>query len=241
MSTLDRFLAVVPAAGTGTRVGGPLPKQYLPLAGRTVIEWSLRALLEARWIDEVVVVVAAADELAGAALEQLASRFPGRLRLVPNGGASRRDSVLGGLRELAGRARAQDWVLVHDAARPGLRSAGLERLRATLAGDPVGGLLALPVADTIKRADAGGRVARTEPREGLWQAQTPQMFRFGVIHHALLEHPEVTDEAAAMEAAGFAPLLVDGDRDNFKVTTAEDLRMMQLLMQARANQAEPQR
>jgi len=239
MSPGERFLAVVPAAGTGTRLGASVPKQYLPLGDRTVIEWSVRALLGARWIEAVIVVVSAGDARAASVLAALSRQHGARLAIVANGGATRRDSVLGGLRALAGRCAPQDWVLVHDAARPGLGAAGLERLREQLAGDPVGGLLALPVADTIKRADAQGRVMRTEPREFLWQAQTPQMFRFGLLRTALEAHPEVTDEAAALEAAGMAPRLIEGERENFKVTTADDLRMMQLLMQARAQREEP--
>jgi len=239
MSRPERFVAVVPAAGTGTRVGASVPKQYLPLAGRTVLEWSVLALLGARWIDEVVVVVSAGDQRAASALAALSGRYGARLAIVANGGATRRDSVLGGLRALAARCAPDDWVLVHDAARPGLGAASLKRLREQLAGDPVGGLLAVPVADTIKRADAQGRVASTEPREALWQAQTPQMFRFEALRAALEAHANVTDEASALEAAGMAPRLVEGARENFKVTTADDLRMMQWLMQARAEREEP--
>lgn len=239
MSQRERFVAVVPAAGTGTRLGAAVPKQYLPLAGRSVLEWSVSALLGARWIDEVVVVVSAGDARAASALAALSERNGARLAIVDKGGATRRDSVLGGLRSLASRCAPDDWVLVHDAARPGLGAASLERLREQLAGDPIGGLLALPVADTLKRADARGRVARTEPREALWQAQTPQMFRFGVLRAALEAHPGVTDEASALEAAGMAPRLVEGERENFKVTTADDLRTMQRLMQARAQREEP--
>ena len=234
MSSVERFFAVVPAAGTGTRVGGALPKQYLPLAGRTVLENAVQALLDAPWIDQVLVVVAQGDDRAAVLLAPMQARFPGRLRVAAVGGATRRDSVLAGLSQLAAQLAAHDWVLVHDAARPGLSRASLERLREALATDAVGGLLALPVADTIKRAAPGGRVARTEPREGLWQAQTPQMFRFGVLREALRAHPQVTDEAAAVEADGRSPMLVEGERGNFKVTTAEDLRMMQELMRAHA-------
>ncbi len=238
MSTNERFLAVVPAAGSGTRVGGPLPKQYLPLAGRTVLECTVLALLEAAWIERILVVVAPDDERAWGLLAPVAARSAGRVGVAAVGGATRRDSVLAGLRELRAQVADDDWVLVHDAARPGLRLDCLERLREALAGDPVGGLLALPLADTIKRAAPDGRVSRTEPREDLWQAQTPQMFRYAVLVAALAANPQVTDEAAALEAAGMAPRLVEGDRGNFKVTTAEDLRMMQVLMQARRTEEE---
>jgi 2-C-methyl-D-erythritol 4-phosphate cytidylyltransferase len=238
MSTIERFFAVVPAAGSGTRVGGPLPKQYLPLAGRTVLECTALALLEAAWIERILVVVAPDDERAWGLLAPVAARSAGRVGVAAVGGATRRDSVLAGLHELRDQVADDDWVLVHDAARPGLRLDSLERLREALAGDPVGGLLALPLADTIKRAAPDGRVSRTEPREGLWQAQTPQMFRYAMLVAALAANPQVTDEAAALEAAGMAPRLVEGDRGNFKVTTAEDLRMMQVLMQARRTEEE---
>jgi 2-C-methyl-D-erythritol 4-phosphate cytidylyltransferase len=238
MSTIERFFAVVPAAGSGSRVGGPLPKQYLPLAGRTVLECTVLALLEAAWIQRILVVVAPDDERAWGLLAPVAARSAGRVGVAAVGGATRRDSVLAGLHELRDQVADDDWVLVHDAARPGLRLDSLERLREALAGDPVGGLLALPLADTIKRAAPDGRVSRTEPREGLWQAQTPQMFRYAMLVAALAANPQVTDEAAALEAAGMAPRLVEGDRGNFKVTTAEDLRMMQVLMQARRTEEE---
>lgn len=215
-------------------MGAATPKQYLPLAGRTVLEWSVRALLAAPWIERVLVVVAPGDARAAAVLARPSAAAGPRLRLEAVGGATRRDSVLAGLERLAADASPRAWVLVHDAARPGLRSAGLERLRDTLRGDPVGGLLALPVADTVKRADADGRVLRTEPREGLWQAQTPQMFRLGLLLAALHRHPEVTDEAAAVEAEGFAPRLVEGERRNFKLTTPEDFELMSELLRGEA-------
>ena len=245
MSNGERFYAVVPAAGSGTRMGAALPKQYLRLADRTVLEWSLGTLLEAAWIERVVVVAAPGDARAAQLLEPMIGRFPQRLQVAPVGGGTRRDSVLAGLRQLADTAAAQDWVLVHDAARPGLTGNSLEALREALRDDPVGGLLALPVVDTVKRAGAGAavgragavapaqragpaaRVERTLSRDGLWLAQTPQMFRHGLLRNALERHAEVTDEAAAIEAEGHAPGLVEGERMNFKITTEQDLRFMQ--------------
>jgi 2-C-methyl-D-erythritol 4-phosphate cytidylyltransferase len=221
----SKHFAVVPAAGAGTRLGGPVPKQYLALGGRTLLQWSVDALLEAPWIETVLVVVTPGDTRASAVLP----RSP-RLRIEAVGGATRRDSVLAGLRVLRPWVRAGDWVLVHDAARPGLSLEALERLRRTLVDHAVGGLLAVPVADTVKVADAAGEVARTVPREGLWLAQTPQMFRHGLLLEALERFPDVTDEAAALEACGHAPRLVEGQRRNFKVTTAEDLAVMQALL-----------
>ena len=183
------------------------------------------------WIDRVLVVVAPGDAHAAPACSALAARSGGRLRIAEVGGATRRDSVLAGLETLAAAgAAAHDWVLVHDAARPGLGAAALERLRASLSAHPVGGLLALPVADTVKRADERGEVAGTVAREGLWLAQTPQMFRLGVLREALARHPEVTDEAGAIEAEGLPALLVEGERRNFKVTTADDLALMAALL-----------
>jgi 2-C-methyl-D-erythritol 4-phosphate cytidylyltransferase len=233
MKTTGRFLAVIPAAGTGSRMGAAIPKQYLPLAGRTVLEWSVRALLAADWIERVVVVHAPGDARAAAALADAARGEGSRLRLEPLGGATRRDSVLAGLQRLEATSSPTDWALVHDAARPGLGLASLERLREAVHDDPVGGLLALPVADTVKRADAAGRVLRTEARERLWLAQTPQMFRLGPLLAALRAHPEVTDEASAIEAAGLSPRLVEGERRNLKVTTPEDLELMAALFGAR--------
>jgi 2-C-methyl-D-erythritol 4-phosphate cytidylyltransferase/2-C-methyl-D-erythritol 2,4-cyclodiphosphate synthase len=218
----SRYLAVVPAAGVGTRVGADRPKQYLDVAGATLLEWSVRSLLAGGFIDLVIVVVAPGDERAQA----LVGRWSG-VRVAPVGGATRRDSVLAGL-EAAGEGWADhDWVLVHDAARPGLGVEALGRLHAELAGDPVGGLLAEPVSDTVKRqAGDAAHVGETILRDGLWLAQTPQMFRLGLLRAALRRHPGVTDESAAIEADGHRPRLVRGDRGNFKVTTAEDLLLM---------------
>lgn len=226
-----RFFAVVPAAGVGARLGAPVPKQYLEIGGEWVLVRSLRPLLRAQWIEQVLVVVAPRDTHAQEICAPLVDACAGRLQIAPVGGATRRDSVLAGLQLLASRARTTglDWVLVHDAARPGLRAAALERLRERAGSHPVGGLLAVPVADTVKRAGPGDEVAATLPREGLWLAQTPQMFRAGILRAALERHPGVTDEAAAIEAEGLAALLVEGDRRNFKLTTADDLELMRAL------------
>jgi 2-C-methyl-D-erythritol 4-phosphate cytidylyltransferase len=225
-----RCFAVIPAAGAGTRLGEALPKQYLPLAGRAMLRWSVEAMLAAPWLERVVVVVAPDDRRAAPLLAGLQ-----RVELLGRGGATRRDTVLAGLRALAATgARADDWVLVHDAARPGLDPGLLERLRAELAGSAVGGLLAVPVSDTVKQAGDDRRsVCATLERDRLWMAQTPQMFRFGLLEHALAASPRVTDEAAAIERAGHAPQLVEGARANFKVTTAEDLALMRLVLERR--------
>jgi len=224
-----RCFAVIPAAGAGTRLASTTPKQYLELAGRPMLRWSVDALLAPPWIERVVVVAAPDDGRAGRLLAGL-----GRVEVFATGGATRRDSVLAGLRALAAGARIDDWVLVHDAARPGLDRAALERLRAGLAGSAVGGLLAIPVSDTVKQAGADRRtVATTLDRDRLWLAQTPQMFRYGVLADALQRCLSATDEAAAVEHAGHAPRLVEGARANFKVTTAEDLELMRLVLERR--------
>jgi 2-C-methyl-D-erythritol 4-phosphate cytidylyltransferase len=223
----------MPAGGAGSRLGAEMPKQYLDLSGEPMIVRAARALLAAPWIERLVVVVAPGDQRAVSALAGLP-----RTVVLAEGGATRRDTVLAGLRWLARETGAgtegagvdDDWVLVHDAARPALERAALERLREELADDPVGGLLAMPVSDTVKRATAAGAVAETVPREGLWLAQTPQMFRFALLIEALARFGDVTDEAAAIELSGGAPRLVAGDRMNFKVTTAGDLELMRRLM-----------
>jgi len=224
-----RHVALIPAAGTGTRVGAALPKQYLPLGPRTMLEWSVDALCAVPWIERIVVVVAPGDRRAASLL----GARP-RVEVLAQGGATRRDTVLAGLHALAGRHEAGDWVLVHDAARPALDAAALERLRDAVAASSVGGLLALPVGDTVKRIAGDSRsVAATLDRASLWTAQTPQMFRLGLLLGALAAHADVTDEASAIERAGYAPLLVEGTRANFKVTSAEDVALMRLVLAAR--------
>lgn len=239
---VERTVALMPAAGTGTRFDASQPKQYLELAGRPLIEWALLALLDAPWIEHVAVVVSPGDTLADAWLDQARQRgvhrgeAGARFSLVPCGGATRRDTVANGLRWLARERRlaAQDWVLVHDAARAGLDADSLERLRSALRGHACGGLLAQKVVDTVKRADESGHVASTVARDHLWLAQTPQMFRCALLADALERYPEVTDESSAIEAAGLRPLLVEGSDDNFKLTRAgERLRMQDILRRRR--------
>lgn len=222
--THHRFFALVPAGGVGSRLGAAVPKQYLALAGKPLIQWAVAPLVACDWIEQVLVVVAPGDTAASRIFDGVR-----RVQVCNGGGATRSATVRGGLVHLSG-ARDDDWVLVHDAARPGLDRASLDRLRSTLQHDPVGGLLALPVADTVKRADGGQRVAATVARDDLWLAQTPQMFRLGLLRRALAEFPDVTDEAGAIEAAGLPVRLVVGDRANFKVTTTHDLELMARLL-----------
>jgi 2-C-methyl-D-erythritol 4-phosphate cytidylyltransferase len=225
---MSEFHALVPAAGSGSRMGHELPKQYLDLAGRPMIWHALTTLCACPQISTVFVVLAPGDEYfarydwshCGAKLEPLYC-----------GGATRAESVANGL--LASELEPDDWVLVHDAARPCLSRHLLARMIAELRDDPVGGILAVPVADTLKRADARQRIAHTEPREGLWQAQTPQMFRAGLLAEALARCSSVTDEASAIEALGLQPKLVGSDTSNFKVTYPQDIELAELLLQKR--------
>lgn len=212
-----RHWVVIPAAGRGTRMGGERPKQYLELDGVPVLEHTLRRFVGHPSISGVVVVLAAADPHWGGIDPDVRAAVT-----VADGGDERADSVRSGLAALTGRADDSDWVLVHDAARPCLRRGDLDRLLVELADDPVGGLLAVPVRDTLKRI-AGGHVSETVPRDDLWHAQTPQMFRLGLLRTALAAHPEVTDEAMAVERAGHVVRVVEGHADNLKITRPEDL------------------
>jgi 2-C-methyl-D-erythritol 4-phosphate cytidylyltransferase len=209
-------------------MGGASPKQYLPFHGRTVLEHTLARIVAHPRITATVVVIAAADEH----WPHIAAGFSDAALLVSEGGAERCHSVLNGLRALAGRAAAQDWVLVHDAARPCLRREDMDRLIELLQDHPVGGLLGIPVTDTKKSADEQGNVIETVRREGLWRALTPQMFRYGLLLQALQAAVDravaVTDESAAMEMAGYAPRMVEGHSDNIKITRPQDLALAEL-------------
>ena len=225
---MPRYYAIVPAAGSGSRFGAEMPKQYLPIAGKPLIHYTLSALCRCARIERVWVVLSPDD--AWWRTHDWAVLGP-KLETVFCGGATRAESVANGLAAAETAAADDDWILVHDAARPCLSQSMLAALCDELADDPVGGLLAVPVADTLKRADAAQRVAATEARDGLWQAQTPQMFRYGVLLRALAEHPGVTDEAGAIEAAGLKPKLVRADASNLKVTFPADLRLAELILQ----------
>ncbi|QBF25555.1 2-C-methyl-D-erythritol 4-phosphate cytidylyltransferase [Pseudomonas tructae] len=224
--TLPAFWAVIPAAGVGARMAADRPKQYLQLGGQTILEHSLDCFLDHPCVKGVVVSVAADDPY-----------WPG-LRCASDtriqraeGGRERAGSVLNALLLLHAQGAADnDWVLVHDAARPNLARSDLDRLLAELADDPVGGLLAVPARDTLKRADANGRVSATIDRSTVWQAYTPQMFRLGALHRALADSlvadVAITDESSAIEWAGQAPRLIEGRSDNIKVTRPEDLEWL---------------
>ena len=214
--------AVVPAAGRGTRFGGEVPKQYLQVGGRPLLAYTLDALLAHPAVAGVVVALAADDPWWPGW-----SDHAGKPVLTCTGGASRAASVLAAMAALPESVRADDFVLVHDAARPNLAPADLDRLLEQGRADPVGAILAAPVRDTLKRAGDDGGIDRTEPRERLWRALTPQLFRRLQLARALQAAAdagvEVTDEAMALERQGARPLLVEGREDNFKVTTPADL------------------
>jgi 2-C-methyl-D-erythritol 4-phosphate cytidylyltransferase len=214
-------------------MGAAVPKQYLPLAGRTVIEWSLAPFLAHQRTAGIVVALSADDQR----WSQTALAGDAKIATT-SGGAERMDSVLAGLRALQDRAAPDDWVLVHDAARPCLSASDLDRMLNELGDDAIGGLLAAPVVDTLKRADEGGRVSQTVPREKLWRALTPQMFRYVLLQRALesaqAKGVAVTDEAQAVEALGLQPKLVAGDADNIKVTLPEDLPRAERILRSRS-------
>ena len=230
------IVALIPAAGQGTRLGGALPKQYQLLGGRPLVGYAVEAFARVAAVTSIYVVVAPGDaQFASVPLSDQARRA---LCVLPVGGPTRHASVLNGLDAIAPALGERDWVLVHDAARPGLSAQMIAELVRALADDPVGGLLALPVADTLKaeRVEAGHvRVARAVERAGLWQAQTPQMFRFGLLRAALARAAAagtpVTDESSAIEQMGLAPRLVNGSQTNFKVTYPEDVLLAERLLE----------
>ncbi len=227
------FWAVVPAAGIGRRMAADIPKQYLTLGGRTVLEHSLAALFSDGRIAGVAVAVSVDDAQWPALAPRLGATFSKPMLVAP-GGAERAASVASALDVLADVAQQDDWVLVHDAARPCLRQQDLSRLLDELADDRVGGLLGFPVRDTMKRADHDARVAVTLDRSELWHALTPQMFRLGALRAALSAATNagrvVTDDASAMELAGLSPRLVEGHADNIKITRPEDLAVAEFFL-----------
>ncbi|HEX2334226.1 MAG TPA: 2-C-methyl-D-erythritol 4-phosphate cytidylyltransferase [Burkholderiales bacterium] len=227
--------ALIPAAGRGSRLSAEVPKQYLPLAGRPMLWHAARAVCVPSV--ESVFVVLAPDDRAFAALDW--SAFAGKLEPLYCGGETRRDSVYNGLVAAMTVVEASDWMLVHDAARPCLPRKDLDTLVRETQNDEVGGILGLPIADTVKRAakDESGaqRVAATENRSLLWLAQTPQMFRAGLLLQALKRaRGAPTDEAAAVEQMGLKPRLIAGSRENLKVTWLEDIAIAESILKRRA-------
>lgn len=230
-----RYWAIVPAAGKGSRMQASEPKQYLRVAGKTIIEHTLERLLDLDFLEGIVVVINPQD----AEFRRL--RIAHHPQIYPvEGGAERCDSVLNGLNFLSDRIGPDDWVLVHDAARPCVRSADIQRLVNTTREHPVGGILGVTACDTLKRVSADGLIEATVDRQQLWHAQTPQAFRYGVMQEsltrALAQGFTVTDEASALEQCGLVPVMVEGHRDNIKVTLTEDLSMADLILRIQAHQ-----
>lgn len=230
---MNRYIALIPAAGAGQRFGSEVPKQYSLLNDRPLLWHTLCTLSSVPVIERVAVVIAPEDEW----FEQY--DWPmSKLTVLRHGGATRAITVRQGMTALLERGivDAGDWLLVHDAARCCLGTSLVERLIAELVGDEVGGLLALPVPDTVKQADKERRVAKTISRDGLWLAQTPQMFRVGMLQRAFTADTDglCTDEAAAIEALGYAPVLVEGAATNFKVTYPQDLILAAAMLAAQA-------
>ena len=226
-----KMMVLVPAAGTGTRFGDALPKQYLDIRGRPLIFHTLLALTNVSRIDGITVVLSPDDshwQNYQSHWELLGTKVSTALV----GGKSRGETITNGLRSIAERLALDDsdWVMVHDAARPCIETELIDQFIDELENDRIGGLLALPLADTIKRDDGNLRVDNTVPREGLWRAQTPQMFRFGLLRDALAAYPQATDEAQAIEVLGHQPKLVMGDSANLKVTYAQDLKLARMLL-----------
>lgn len=226
---MHKAYALIPAAGSGSRMGAAQPKQYLEIAGRPLLYYALRALADHPRIEQVFVVLAQGD---GRFAREDWRPFGARIKPLYCGGETRAASVFNGLLAARDTISGSDWVLVHDAARPCVGREELDRLFGELEQDDTGGLLAVPVTDTLKRANRDTRVAHTEPRDNLWLAQTPQMFRYRLLIEALrAADPAVaTDEARAVEGLGLKPRLVMGDTRNIKVTFPEDLALAELVL-----------
>ncbi|MBQ5948042.1 2-C-methyl-D-erythritol 4-phosphate cytidylyltransferase [Massilia sp. ST3] len=222
-----RYVALIPAAGVGARMAAGSPKQYLPINGKPMLRHTLDAFLSSPLIAHTYVVVSLGDAYIDGILPEQG------VTVLRCGGATRMESIRNGLRQLGGTLTEHDWVLVHDAARPGLNAGLIARLIQETGDDPVGGLLALPVVDTVKRSVAGE--VTTVPRDSLWLAQTPQMFRHRLLLRALdaATDPEaITDDASAVEALGLAPKLVEGHPCNLKVTLPADIRIAEMYLAA---------
>ncbi|MEF3073699.1 2-C-methyl-D-erythritol 4-phosphate cytidylyltransferase [Methylobacter sp. Wu1] len=228
MTESTKFWGIVPAAGVGKRMQADRPKQYLELAGKTVIEQTLSRLLQADVFEAIAVAISSDDpywpQLPIAQHEKI---------LTAAGGKERADSVLSALKSISGKASDDDWVLVHDAARPCITASDIHHLIACLIHDDVGGILALSSHDTLKNVQ-DGRIAGTLNRNHIWRALTPQMFRYGTLKTALEEaegNPAITDEASALELKGLQPKIVEGRPDNIKITRPEDLPLAQFYLE----------
>jgi 2-C-methyl-D-erythritol 4-phosphate cytidylyltransferase len=224
---MPRFHVIIPAAGSGSRMGADAPKQYLRLNGKSLIQHVIKVFDQATKINSIHIVLSEGDTHWRSTYLNLS----GKAQVHHCGGETRAMSVLNGLHAIASQVDEDDWILVHDAARPGLSNVLLSQLINSLENDAVGGLLALPLADTLKRADSEQCITATMPRTDLWQAQTPQMFRYGTLKTALTDFKcAATDEAEAIEAMGLKPKLVNGELRNLKVTYPQDLAVLSALL-----------
>jgi len=223
----ENYWAIVPAAGIGKRMGSDMPKQYLKLGNKTILQHTLERL-NASPVSQIIVCIAIND------IYWKKLNPPAKVKRVA-GGEERCHSVFNGLKMLKSHAKPDDWVLVHDAVRPCVRPSDIDKLMIILAEHPVGGLLALPVRDTMKRVNEEGKIIETVNRKNLWHALTPQMFRFSILYEALrytLDNNElVTDEAQAVEKFGYHPVLVEGHADNIKITRPHDLVLAGLFLE----------
>jgi 2-C-methyl-D-erythritol 4-phosphate cytidylyltransferase len=226
MTQAPRYFALIPAAGVGARMGAGTPKQYIRIGGKPMLRHTLDAFLSSDLVAHTFVVVSPEDPYI-----DLVAPSHG-VTILRCGGASRMESVRNGLAALASTLASTDWVLVHDAARPGLTAELIEKLITATGEHPVGGLLGLPVVDTVKRC-IDGEACGTIPRSGLWLAQTPQMFRYQLLREALSAANDpntITDDASAVEALGLTPRLVEGHPRNLKVTLPDDIRIAELYL-----------
>jgi 2-C-methyl-D-erythritol 4-phosphate cytidylyltransferase len=226
MTQAPRYFALIPAAGVGARMGATSPKQYLKIGGKPMLRHTLDAFLSSELIAHTFVVVSPDDPYIDAVAPHHG------VTVLRCGGASRMESVRNGLAVLANTLSGPDWVLVHDAARPGLTADLIDKLITGTGDHPAGGLLALPVVDTVKRC-IDGEACGTVPRNGLWLAQTPQMFRYELLREALsaaTDPASITDDASAVEALGLSPRLVEGHPRNLKVTLPDDIRIAEMYL-----------
>lgn len=227
MSKNAKYWVIIPAAGSGSRMQSSVPKQYLSVLGKTILEHTLSVFTESDFIQQVMVCLPENDTV----FDSLNLLDSNKVTTTP-GGDSRARSVFNGLQAI--NADANDWVLVHDAARPCFTQKLLGTLIEELADDEIGGIMAMPAKDTLKLSDPDNRINTTVDRSTIWQAQTPQMFRYHLLSEALSlalkQSVEITDEASAIEWAGYQPKLVVGEASNLKVTTPDDLALVEFLL-----------
>jgi 2-C-methyl-D-erythritol 4-phosphate cytidylyltransferase len=229
-----RYYAIIPAAGNGRRLGKKIPKQYQMINNAPMLYHSILALTESPYVEGVIIALSPNDLHFDLMDWHFTEKMLDKMLITFTGGDTRQETVLNTLMAISPHMQRDDWILVHDAARPGLETNLVEKLISSIGENDVGGILAVPVADTLKR-ETGGYIIETQEREHLWQAQTPQMFRFATLWQGLQIAQSTTDEASAIESMGFAPKLIEGNHANFKVTYPEDLKVIEAMMQAKIN------